>query len=928
MTNQVEISQTAGELVVTLPPGAQFVIDESSTGTVFTIKDPSITASASTSGNTSSSGTGSAVPVQKNPAPSATTAPASTTPASPPAQTITEPFLTISYCGLFNGNQIQIHGSVPAGGMPAVDLSLDGGKTWTSRGTPGTSGGGWDIFVGADPGTYTPKLRDGASPANVVTAPNSVTIPGASSSTDASTSSAATSAPSTATPATASGSAETAATASGSAETATAATAATAAAPASSTAAPAATATSSAKPGMVLTNASLTPNQLWVHGPWPATPWSQYDYTIDGGKTWVPAGGFANDGGTFDSWVYNMTNPAGTYNVGIRDHNNPSDVSMYPTPLVINPNTAPATVTTSSIKFSNATPNGFIVGKVVASGGTPQNPLTLSSTMTIPPGLTLVGAGSGTWNIVVADQTKLVAGMPTLSGSIMSGDLGKEFTATIPIESGKIIDASAMTFSQSTGLTNATPLNSVIGNAVVEGYSAGAFGVYAQAGVADGSNMAARYAFSPTISGQLINTNTLAAQNEQVTLMWTDGTDVCLSPQTISIQDVIGHGPSLSVTDQASLVSVMQETQSDPLGKYAGAVVTVAAGLTFNSGWVEPGAADGWNGNGFLGPIAFIGARGVMTQLTQTGSWVPNGKGWLETLGWDVRIQGFEFANLAQSYPGEVGNFAAIKLNADCLGATSIDSIFSHNCTDGVLGGFPGQIITITNSEFAKNGGGDGYTHNFYLNTASYALVKRVVSWGANVGHCGKARCAAGLVQDSVFADGPNGCASYNLDIPDGGDWTVQNTIIEKGPNGQNSPLISYGEECANHHPVNNLVVDGCTFINRAVNPPKLYNGDTINPVGVYARLASGAPCTVTIKNSKFYGFNAGQAWQAGNANTTIIDGGGNEYLPLDQAPAQSSYISLDPTDANPTNHPWQAAGYTSSTKTLAGYLAGPMSGQ
>lgn len=378
-----------------------------------------------------------------------------------------------------------------------------------------------------------------------------------------------------------------------------------------------------------------------------------------------------------------------------------------------------------------------------------------------------------------------------------------------------------------------------------------------------------------------------------------------MAPQTVTIGDALGTGPALAIANQADLGSIMAAAQTDPLGKYKGAVATVAPG-TYNSGWLLPNAADGWNDNAFLGPQTIKAAAGVMPILSQAGAWIPNGKGWLETFGCDAEIIGLEFANLFQSYPGEVGNFAAIKLNAGVLGKTLIQFIFAHNCTDGVLGGEPGQIVSILDSEFAKCGG-DGYTHNFYVAAVSQTLVQRVVSWGANVGHCGKIRAASGQVLDSVFADGPFGCASYLLDFPDGGVHIVRNTIFDKGPNAQNGPMIRFGEECQNRHPTNTLLVDTCTFINRVGTNDKLGNGDYVTVTPVQVGLASGCKASAVVENSTFFGFTQAQAFATDGANATITLGVGNQFLPLSEAPDPSTYMK----------HPYEAGGYKSATRRL-----------
>ncbi|HET9147474.1 MAG TPA: hypothetical protein VFN77_05455, partial [Acetobacteraceae bacterium] len=640
----------------------------------------------------------------------------------------------------------------------------------------------------------------------------------------------------------------------------------------------------------------------------------RYDYTLNGGRTWIPAGGFAHDNGAWDSWVYNLKLPPGTYTVAIRDHANPSQIVVAPGTYTVTSNTAPGEISFHPIRFSTSLPTGSIIGVIAATGGTPHFPLALKAAEGNSPGYAVTPLGNGKWQVSVADQDRLTAGENRLAGRIASGRLSRPFSFTFPVAQGHVVPASAMRFRQAPGLTNATPVGSHAFTVGISGYSGGAFSILAQDAPADpASHMAARYTLDGT-SGK--TSNTLSAQRETIKLCWTDGVNTCVAEQVLAIGNVLNTGPVIHVANQVALARKMAWVQGNALGRYKGAVVMLAPGA-YNSGWTMPGAADGWNGDGFFGPQTIKGGRGLMPVLEQTGPWIPNAKGWLETLGWDLEVAGLEFANLAQSYPGEVGNFAGIKLNAGCLGKTIIRFIYSHNCTNGVLGGQPGQIVVITDSEFAKNGGGDGFTHNFYLAAVSWAEIRRVVSWGANVGHCGKIRAAKGLVDSSVFADGPTGCASYLLDLPDGGVHTVSNTILDKGPHAQNGPLLRYGEECQNRHPVNRLLVEGCTFINRVGSADKLYNGDYVQPVPVQFGLASGGKATAMIRNCTFYGFTKSQAFRTDGPNARVVMGGGNRFLPLSEAPDPSSYMT----------HPWQKGGYSSASGAPGPYRAGPMAG-
>lgn len=114
---------------------------------------------------------------------------------------------------------------------------------------------------------------------------------------------------------------------------------------------------------------------------------------------------------------------------------------------------------------------------------------------------------------------------------------------------------------------------------------------------------------------------------------------------------------------------------------------------------------------------------------------------------------------------------------------------------NGILGGAGPTAVTIERSEFARNGYGDGYSHNIYIGNVDRLHV--VASWfhEARVGHNLKSRAKENVVENSYFMDGPNGNSSYLLDFPDGGVVFMRGNLLQKGPNADNSVLVAYGFE-------------------------------------------------------------------------------------------------------------------------------------
>ncbi|MGZ9030976.1 MAG: right-handed parallel beta-helix repeat-containing protein, partial [Burkholderiaceae bacterium] len=103
-----------------------------------------------------------------------------------------------------------------------------------------------------------------------------------------------------------------------------------------------------------------------------------------------------------------------------------------------------------------------------------------------------------------------------------------------------------------------------------------------------------------------------------------------------------------------------------------------------------------------------------------------------------------------------------------------------------------GSTITIESSEFARNGFGDGYTHNIYVGKVGRLNVRMSYFREARVGHLLKTRARENVIEYSYFMDGPNGTSSYVLNFDNGGRAVVRGNLLQKGPQAENSILITH----------------------------------------------------------------------------------------------------------------------------------------
>lgn len=166
------------------------------------------------------------------------------------------------------------------------------------------------------------------------------------------------------------------------------------------------------------------------------------------------------------------------------------------------------------------------------------------------------------------------------------------------------------------------------------------------------------------------------------------------------------------------------------------------------------------------------------------------GKGIWIVGGSNVTIDGIEFHDA--SVPDQNG--AGIR--AENNGSLTILNCGFFDNENGILG--PDDItstVTIDRSEFARNGYGDGQSHNIYIGPIGKLTVTNSFFHEARIGHNLKSRARETHIQNSYFMDGPTGTASYQIDTPNGGIVRLRGNLLQKGPDADNSIAIAYGAE-------------------------------------------------------------------------------------------------------------------------------------
>jgi hypothetical protein len=144
-----------------------------------------------------------------------------------------------------------------------------------------------------------------------------------------------------------------------------------------------------------------------------------------------------------------------------------------------------------------------------------------------------------------------------------------------------------------------------------------------------------------------------------------------------------------------------------------------------------------------------------------------------------------------------------------------VDRVHFVNNQNGILSGTVGGSMIVRNSVFDRNGACDGAcAHGLYVGNLDLLQVEQTRFIGTKRGHHIKSRALRTEVTGCAIQDGPDGTASYEIEIPNGGSAVVRGNTIEKGPKAENhSGVIVIGVEGVTH-PTREIIVENNTFQN------------------------------------------------------------------------------------------------------------------
>lgn len=153
----------------------------------------------------------------------------------------------------------------------------------------------------------------------------------------------------------------------------------------------------------------------------------------------------------------------------------------------------------------------------------------------------------------------------------------------------------------------------------------------------------------------------------------------------------------------------------------------------------------------------------------------------------------------------------------------------------GILtAGKPNIRLLINGTEFYQNVQDYPTTgklsHNIYVGKIAEFILEDSISRDARYGHAVKSRARKTIIRNNRIFDEGDISASYLIDIPNGGNVTIENNYLYKNKGAQNNAVISYGSE-GMPYDSNSITIKYNSVINESGFAVFLRNHSNVDPI-------------------------------------------------------------------------------------------------
>jgi len=190
----------------------------------------------------------------------------------------------------------------------------------------------------------------------------------------------------------------------------------------------------------------------------------------------------------------------------------------------------------------------------------------------------------------------------------------------------------------------------------------------------------------------------------------------------------------------------------------------------------------------------------------------------------------------------EVGDHNGAGIRAEG-GDLTVDSVRFLDNEEGILAANKrGIVVRVMNSDFERNGKCQGdCAHGIYVGHIAELDITNSRFFNQHIGHHIKSRALKTVLTGNTIMDGPEGTASYEVDIPSGGTLIMENNTLEKGPKADNwTTAVILGEEKQGKQPTGEILVRNNSFTNDNSHQTIFVHNETETPALLEGNRLSG----------------------------------------------------------------------------------------
>lgn len=202
-----------------------------------------------------------------------------------------------------------------------------------------------------------------------------------------------------------------------------------------------------------------------------------------------------------------------------------------------------------------------------------------------------------------------------------------------------------------------------------------------------------------------------------------------------------------------------------------------------------------------LGPVIIEGEPGKAAPVLETDGYADGvlyyQTGLFATGSCDATFKRLTFKGFRRR--DDIGNYAAVRLGQTSPKIPMNSQVLFEDCEisgcdNGIMGGAPGQSLTLRRCYIHDNGNDTGRVHNLYFGAGDVLTIEDTLSTRCRIGHLAKTRAAKTIIRNSRLI-GNGGTESACLDVPDGGILDIDGLICEKSPASDAIWIIHYAGE-------------------------------------------------------------------------------------------------------------------------------------